>query len=68
MRRRYEIRTISGNRNPAATCVERRFLDVPRSEWFDPCAARAGRSVVYFPLPYWTPRSLALATREAEFP
>jgi len=62
----YEIRTISGDRDPASTFVGRRFLDVPRGEWFDPCAAGAGRFVVYFPLYYRPPRSLVLATREAE--
>ena len=63
VRRRYEIRTISCDSYPASTCVGRRLFDVPRGEWFDPCAARAGRSVVYFPLYYRTPRRRSAALR-----
>ena|SRR5438105_12149028 len=64
----YETRTISGNSDSASTCVGRQFLDVSPHEWFDPCAARTGCSVVHFPLYNWSASRLVVTTREAKIP
>ena|SRR5438270_4451141 len=62
----YETRTISGNSDSASTCVGRQFLDVPPHEWFDPCAARTGCPVVYFPFHNRPTSRLVVKTREVK--